>query len=621
MDWRAATAANIQEARKRNGRLGVSRTRNGCLTCKRRRIKCDQDRPICRRCMKSKLSCDGYHDIPSNSIAQTPDDEILPSSGASSIQDRLRSPPEAPVTQLTALRIEDRRAFDYFIAVAGKRLAGLLDESFWCQYVLQVAHAEPFVLNSLVAISVLYENPYPVVSFRGLVSSSPSSASSGDAQALRAYGAAIAAFRTKYDAGTATTMDALLSCILFICVELIQNRAAHARAIQVRGKMLLVQLGQAAKTAPGREVAQVLKPLFHRVIAANGIAQLPRDDGNGEDGMEFTTLADAHTALYNLMADANDLSLEVRTVENEWDRGIAAMPRQDGMECNGIDKRASHPRRRSVFIRADGLIRCADLRMREEEGGCCLPTDAHGAAFMDSDAVRNVPNGSDAEHRENSQMIRYARLMHFLQRWRDRFDLLVSNFPGAEHAMMVVHLLLYYEACLVHFGMLVSPTHPTVDQYSSNFERMLKYSETIVSNQRRKAITAYAFCGGAVPALQIVATKCRHPLLRRKALRVMAQAPLRESTYSSLAIAEMSAKIIEIEEEGMHLPAVRLDGSIDDEATEMILAAGPLPPGENRVHDSELVQHPQTGQYLLRVTRHRWTAKGFCRVVDDYPLS
>lgn len=35
------------------------KSRNGCLTCKKRRIKCDETRPICQRCQHMKLVC-GY---------------------------------------------------------------------------------------------------------------------------------------------------------------------------------------------------------------------------------------------------------------------------------------------------------------------------------------------------------------------------------------------------------------------------------------------------------------------------------------------------------------------------------------------------------------------------------
>lgn len=36
------------------------RTKTGCLTCRKRRIKCDEGRPTCNNCLKSKRHCEGY---------------------------------------------------------------------------------------------------------------------------------------------------------------------------------------------------------------------------------------------------------------------------------------------------------------------------------------------------------------------------------------------------------------------------------------------------------------------------------------------------------------------------------------------------------------------------------
>ncbi|KAJ6781157.1 hypothetical protein PWT90_07868 [Aphanocladium album] len=37
-----------------------SKTRTGCLTCRARRVKCDEARPVCRRCITANRECRGY---------------------------------------------------------------------------------------------------------------------------------------------------------------------------------------------------------------------------------------------------------------------------------------------------------------------------------------------------------------------------------------------------------------------------------------------------------------------------------------------------------------------------------------------------------------------------------
>ncbi|KAF2217816.1 hypothetical protein CERZMDRAFT_63943 [Cercospora zeae-maydis SCOH1-5] len=41
-------------------KLSRKRTKTGCLTCRKRRIKCDEGRPVCKNCVKSKRHCEGY---------------------------------------------------------------------------------------------------------------------------------------------------------------------------------------------------------------------------------------------------------------------------------------------------------------------------------------------------------------------------------------------------------------------------------------------------------------------------------------------------------------------------------------------------------------------------------
>jgi hypothetical protein len=49
----ASTAPRSRQSRRR--------TKTGCLTCRKRRIKCGEERPICNNCIKSKRHCEGYN--------------------------------------------------------------------------------------------------------------------------------------------------------------------------------------------------------------------------------------------------------------------------------------------------------------------------------------------------------------------------------------------------------------------------------------------------------------------------------------------------------------------------------------------------------------------------------
>ncbi|GMF04057.1 unnamed protein product [Ambrosiozyma monospora] len=57
----AYSTDSIKERRKKVVRR---RTRTGCLTCRKRRIKCDERKPFCYNCEKSKKVCAGYEQVP-----------------------------------------------------------------------------------------------------------------------------------------------------------------------------------------------------------------------------------------------------------------------------------------------------------------------------------------------------------------------------------------------------------------------------------------------------------------------------------------------------------------------------------------------------------------------------
>ncbi|MCH0629665.1 Zn(II)2Cys6 transcription factor [Kocuria palustris] len=69
------------------------KSRNGCLTCKKRRVKCDEQRPVCQKCINLKLEC-GYVNSASGDEFDDSDTKrrrVTP--------ERLLEPPSLPQTQ------------------------------------------------------------------------------------------------------------------------------------------------------------------------------------------------------------------------------------------------------------------------------------------------------------------------------------------------------------------------------------------------------------------------------------------------------------------------------------------------------------------------------------------
>ncbi|KAM0664208.1 hypothetical protein ACQRIU_006791 [Beauveria bassiana] len=79
-------------------RRWAPRARTGCLTCRTRRVKCDEERPICRRCASSRVTCRGYQtpSSPSQGKSRKNNTPVDSGGGGSRHHHMLQTPPESP---------------------------------------------------------------------------------------------------------------------------------------------------------------------------------------------------------------------------------------------------------------------------------------------------------------------------------------------------------------------------------------------------------------------------------------------------------------------------------------------------------------------------------------------
>ncbi|KAL0943211.1 C6 zinc finger protein [Colletotrichum truncatum] len=183
-------------------RKGSKKARTGCITCKSRKVKCDETKPACDRCNRTGRTCQGY--IPVKAKPVKPSSTVLCLHKPEAIPG-VRSPSEI-------------RALQYFCEIAGPYLSGAIDPYFMSKLVMQFTGYEPAARHSVIAISTLCER----LNSR---SSDQYSRLQYETFALRHYNAAI------HDVRQLTSSDnqpvVLLVCILFICIETLNsNRAA-----------------------------------------------------------------------------------------------------------------------------------------------------------------------------------------------------------------------------------------------------------------------------------------------------------------------------------------------------------------------------------------------------------
>ncbi|RBR21702.1 hypothetical protein FVER53590_12817 [Fusarium verticillioides] len=229
-------------------RSSVPRRRTGCQTCRKRRIKCDESKPSCAKCLRSGWKCD-YDAASASSESET---SPATTSGSSALLPiaSYSIPFKIPGSQ------KDRRLLHYFCVQGSEDISGFLASDFWSQTVLQAGHEDLVVRQALVAMSSLHLD---------YISSSPDRASAASPETLSLYGKALRSLGKRIaQPSDGATRTALVCCILFYCCEsTIGDRNAALQHLS-NGLKLLAS-AQREKVADGSKDIESMTTIFERL--------------------------------------------------------------------------------------------------------------------------------------------------------------------------------------------------------------------------------------------------------------------------------------------------------------------------------------------------------------------
>ncbi|KAK3944815.1 C6 zinc finger domain protein [Diplogelasinospora grovesii] len=194
-------------------RKGTQKVKTGCLTCKIRKVKCDEAKPHCARCSSTGRTCDGYAPRPRGVYSW---DELLSTRP-------LVPPPPSPHPPAPALSpvlsAPEGRALEFYRRVVAPVFScgggGSDDSAFWTQLVSQASQQEPAVRHAVVAISSIYESGQ----YGENMGLDPLDSAKGRF-ALWSYNKALREL-TKTTAADESVV--LFVCILFVCIETLRE--------------------------------------------------------------------------------------------------------------------------------------------------------------------------------------------------------------------------------------------------------------------------------------------------------------------------------------------------------------------------------------------------------------
>ncbi|KAL6898930.1 hypothetical protein GGI43DRAFT_72982 [Trichoderma evansii] len=187
-------------------KTGNRKVKTGCQTCKKRRVKCDEKKPACQRCISTGRICDGYG-IWGGGNAPGSSNKAPPLSNLSLTHNKNMLVPLNVVTMSQKHRIAGRPAsigFEYFRKYTSTKLPGLFESGFWDSLVLQASEQEPAVLHAVTALGAAHKNDEHIslVEYNKAIRHLRQNLNSSDRDALRVC---------------------LITCLLFVCIELLRG--------------------------------------------------------------------------------------------------------------------------------------------------------------------------------------------------------------------------------------------------------------------------------------------------------------------------------------------------------------------------------------------------------------
>ncbi|KAJ5793578.1 hypothetical protein N7457_000177 [Penicillium paradoxum] len=437
----------------RSTAISNRKTRSGCITCSR--VKCDEQKPSCLRCLTTQRICEGY---------LTPLQQTL-------------SP--------DSLSDEERRAFLFFRSRTAHRIFGHRDVNNWLPILLQLGHNEAPVRYTITALASLHESVEPGNASVSIRPSSKHAQMTARMLALRYYTSAINSVQTESHTMSSRPDIVLTLCILFLCFE--QFRSGDAAC--------LVHL---------------------------------------KSGFKLLYWWRSRTATYNTLQEYSRPALDY--INNQITPTMQRLRVQFSL--------------------------CMDSRHALKDLGVplCLPLPPIPSSYTslnnarnDFDRVMNYVFSSSERGQSTNLQLPQRSLTTALRQWKKALD--SSDFstePPLLRECTYKLLELYFHVSIIITETYSSQSEAIFDQYTESFQKAvdLAASLTKIWRQEQQGFSLiFSFDLGLTPPMFLIASRCRHPVIRRRAVNLMLESPFYHGAWQDRYSGLCARRILEIEEE------------------------------------------------------------------------
>ena len=400
-----------------------------------------------------------------------------------------------PSASFTSDELE-RRYFDLFREQHAPNFYGYLEAPFWTRLVLRECHHEPAIRHAIFALAALFKSSRfninaPIVADEHLNF------------ALVQYSKAVRSLRQDLAGEGARVRLALIASVLFACFESFYGSWKTA-AQQIYGGLNFLRQSRAAsnvKTSKRRitaqnlaaiepEVSQALELLNSQLmsfLAVNPLYDYPFDDSEAQGKQDLHIL---------------------QKLPDQFTTPDDALPSAASLAMSSL----LHLRRCAKYTNGDPLR----LSTAQEQDTLSMAVDRWSKAFR--------PILIEASQNLTSLKHLAALQLHIL----------------AVMAKIFISISIYTKEIIF-------------DQFTRQFQYIVYISRRLLEKEqdvRRLCGLKTQFSMGTIISLYYIATRCRDYHVRRDAIAVLKEWPLRHLVWDSWQAAKVAEWIVSIEEEG-----------------------------------------------------------------------
>ena len=506
------------------------RTKTGCPNCRAKKVKCDERRPACSRCLKTGLDCPGYSET--NDYANRNDaiDKKKASRDRAAHFALSTKPSDCPVIGNDQ---EGFRLFQVFHESAIPTISGHTPMRTWTVLIPQLCLTEPVIASSVLALTAFHDETElrhrPINEL-----SSDNDLSPLHTYALRRYGKALEELRRHLQSPNASPVVVLVACNVLTAFEALRGKSEAAVAHIQSGNKIIESLKSPPLGGTSSALASCFAPQLNSAVSSPEPDRDDRDNSppsnlQGEDMVRMRT---TFTKLSNLIGSSEEQLMrpapKLRVVEEV---NIHECPQ----EFNTLDEA-----RASLFY----LINSA----RQVIQKCLFDLQEVGA-----------PGPSDG-------VPRCLFLCTQLRRWESTLDRLLqrnSRLENIDHSTPpesseIVLLRLWAKFMSVRVWSSILPSRAALDALAPDFEDLLELCERCINLQgeslakrlgrKEKRPPVFIMDMGVLPVLFFIGRKCTDNALRWRAVRLLDRTPRREALWDAETVKKTLTQILANEE-------------------------------------------------------------------------